>query len=245
MRQLLLSTAVIAFALPFAAHAQDNNRPFSQIVVTGKGEAAVAPDMAIVNLAVLREAETAREALDENNKAMADVIAAMKEARIEDRDLQTAGLSINPRYVYPNDGNSEEQPRIVAYEVTNNLTVRVRDLDKVGEILDQSVTLGVNQGGSIAFVNDDPSAATAEARKSAVEDAMGRARTLAESAGVELGDVIQISEQNAQPPMPYPQPQMMRMAADSAGAAVPVQAGENSYVVHVNVTFAIGNAAQQ
>lgn len=245
MHRLILSTAVLALALPYAAHAQDNNRPFPQIVVTGKGEAAVAPDMAIVNLAVMREAETAREALDQNNQAMADVLAAMREAGIEDRDLQTAGLSVNPRYVYPNDNNGEQEPRIVAYQVTNNLTVRVRDIEKVGEILDQSVTLGVNQGGSIAFVNDDPSAATAEARRNAVEDAMGRARTLAETAGVELGDVVQISERMAPPPMPYPQPQMMRMAAEASAGAVPVEAGENNYVVHVDVTFAIGNGAQQ
>lgn len=240
MRNLILSTAILALALPAAAKAQDNNRPFPQIVVTGKGEAAVAPDMAIIGVAVMREAETAREALDQNNQAMADVIAAMKEAGIEDRDLQTAGLSINPRYVYPNDNNDETEPRIVAYQVTNNLTVRVRDLDRVGEVLDQSVTLGVNQGGSIAFVNDDPSEATAEARRKAVEDAMGRARTLAETAGVELGDVIQISERSAPPPIPYPQPQMMRMAADAGAESVPVQAGENSYVVHVDVTFEIG-----
>lgn len=237
--RLFVSTAILALALPLAAQAQDE-RPFPKIVVSGKGEAAVAPDMAIVNLAVLREAETARAALDENNDAMADVIAAMKEAGIADRDLQTAGLSINPRYVYPQNNDGTEQPRIVAYQVTNNLTIRIRDIEKVGEILDQSVTLGVNQGGSISFVNDDPSAATAEARRKAVEDAMGRARTLAEAAGVTLGDVIEMSERTAPPPMPMQERAMMRMSAADAGGSVPVETGENNYVVHVDVTFAIG-----
>lgn len=241
MRSLLVTTTILALALPFAAHAQED-RPFPKIVVTGMGEAFVAPDMAIVNLAVLREAETARAALDQNNEAMSDVIAAMKAAGIADRDLQTAGLSINPRYVYPENNDGTEQPRIVAYQVTNNLTIRIRDIAKVGEILDQSVTLGVNQGGSISFVNDDPSAATAEARRKAVEDARGRAETLAEAAGVTLGEVIEISERSAPPPMPFQERAMLRMApASDAAASVPVEAGENSYVVHVDLTFAIGD----
>src|SRR5690606_28872402 len=121
--------------LPHAAHAQEARQPVPRIVVVGEGEAAVAPDLAIVTLSVLRESDTARAALDEANKAAAEVIAAMKEAGIEARDLQTGGLQINPRYVYPQNGG-EEQPRIVAYQVTNTLTVRVRDIAKVGEIVD-------------------------------------------------------------------------------------------------------------
>lgn len=241
MRRLFVPALIFALALPFAAQAQEK-RPFATIDVTGRGEAVVAPDMAIVNLAVLREAETARIALDRNNEAMAEVIAAMKEAGIADRDLQTAGLSINPRYVYPQNNDGTAEPRIVAYQVTNSLTVRVRDLARVGEILDRSVTLGVNQGGSIAFANDDPSGATAEARRSAVEDAVDRATTLADAAGVELGDVISISERAAPPPMPYQERAMMRVAAQDAAASVPVEVGENSYVVNVDMTFAIGGA---
>ena len=230
----LLLAAALAF--PTLASAQEDHRP-PRIVVTGQGETAVAPDMAIVTLAVMREADTAREALDQNNTAMADVIAAMKEAGIEARDLQTAGLQINPRYVYPQNGNSEEQPRIVAYQVSNTLTVRVRDLAKVGEVIDQSVTLGVNQGGSISFINDDPGAATEEARKRAVEDAVARANTLAEAAGVEIGSILELSEQaSVPPPMPMgAKAYRMEAAAD----AVPVEAGENTYQVQVTVTFEI------
>jgi len=230
---LLLGAALV---MPLAAQAQEQGRTQPRIMVAGEGEAAVAPDMAILTLAVMQEADTAREALDANNEAMAAVLAAMKEAGIEPRDLQTAGLQINPRYVYPQNGGGE--PRITGYQVSNTLTVRVRDLASLGQIIDRSVTLGVNQGGGISFTNDDPSAALTEARKRAVADAVDRARTLAEAAGVELGSIIEMSE-SAQVPPPMPLgAKAFRMEAQAD--AVPVEAGENTYRVQVNVTFEIG-----
>lgn len=224
-----------AFAFPaLSASAAEPLPP--RIVVTGEGEKAVAPDMALLSLAVMREAKTAREALSANNDAMAAVIAAMKAAGIEDRDLQTAGIQISPRYDYTQKPDGTQEGRLVAYQVTNTLSVRIRDLDKAGEILDKSVSLGVNQGGGISFTNDDPSAALSEARKLAVKDAMDKARTLAEAAGVSLGKVIEISDQTF---APRPMPMAAKVRAFEADSAVPLQAGENTYSVQVNVTLQI------
>jgi uncharacterized protein YggE len=240
MNRILLPLALvlpIAFA-PAALAADEQPRP--RISVTGEGEASVSPDMAILTLSVMREAETARAALDANNEAMGKVIAAMKEEGVEAKDLQTAGLAINPQYVYPDGKSDQKEPRITGYQVTNTLTVRVRDIAKVGSLLDRSVTLGVNQGGGIAFTNDDPVKALEEARREAVADAMAKAKTLAEAAGVELGKVRQISEHSiAQPPMPF-QAKTMRMEA--AAAAVPVEAGENTYHVGVEMVFGLKQA---
>lgn len=226
------SLALTGFAAPALAQSTPT------IAVTGQGEAAVAPDMAILSLSVMREAATAREALDEANAAMRDVIEAMRGEGVESRDLQTSGLSIQPRYVYP-ERSGEEGPRIVGYQVSNTLTVRVRDIERVGQILDLSVTLGVNQGGSILMTNDDPAAALEDARSAAVENARAKAETLAEAAGVRLGRVMSISEQMRQPDMrPLGAPPMaMRMAAEDA--SVPVEAGENTYRVNVDVSFEI------
>jgi len=237
MTRSFIPLAVAAsFLAALPAGAQEPDRQ-PKISVTGEGEANITPDMAVINLAVVREAATAREAMDANSQAMVAVVAALKEAGIEERDLQTSGLSIEPRYVYPNEQNGEKAPRITGYQVTNGLTVRIRDLKKVGEILDRSVTLGVNQGGYISFTNDDPSSALNDARERAVEDAVSKARILAEAAGVELGDVVSISENMVGTPPPRPLgAKMMRMEADQA-VSVPVQAGENSYTVQVNVTF--------
>jgi uncharacterized protein YggE len=214
------------------------------ITVTGEGEASVAPDMAIVNLTVLREGATAREALDAGNAAMAEVLAAMREAGIADRDLQTSGFGIAPQYVYPENGQSGEGPRITGYQVTNSLSVRVRDLAELGGLLDQAVSLGVNQGGDILFTNDDPAAAMEEARRGAVEDARSRAETLVEAAGVGLGEIVRIDESVQQaPPMPMMRAEMARSLA--ADAAVPVATGENTYAVTVTITWELGSATQQ
>ncbi len=191
-----------ALALPTLARAAEPAQT-PRIIVSGEGQAAVAPDLAILSLSVMREAKTAREALDANNAAMSEVIAAIKLFGIADRDLQTAGVQINPRYNYNNKPDGSQDAELVAYQVTNMLTVRIRDIVKTGEVLDKAVSLGVNQGGSIAFSNEDPSAVIDEARKKAVADAMAKAKTLSAAAGVGLGRVLEISDQSyAARPMP-------------------------------------------
>lgn len=233
----LATTAMIA--VPFAALADETPRP--RIIVTGEGEAAIAPDTAVLSLVVMEEKPTAREALTANNESMAKVLDGMKKAGIADRDLQTSGFNIEPRYVYPENKDGKQQPeapKIIGYAVSNSLSVRVRDLKKVGEILDQSVSLGVNQGGNLLFTNDKPDAILEEARKKAVASAISKAKTLSAAAGVELGKIVEISEQSRNPrPMPMAQSKMMQMAADS----VPVAAGENTYNVTVDVTFELKN----
>ena len=216
-----------------------DNEPYPRILVTGQGTVDVAPDMAVLALTVTREATTAREALTANSAAMRDVLDAMGALGIAQRDLQTSNFSIQPKYVYPPrpSKGTVEPPRLVGYTVRNSLSVRVRDISKVGVVLDKSVTLGVNEGGSILFTNDDTSAVMAQARTKAMKDAMARADTLAAAAGVKIGKVLEISEQSFNPrPMPMARAEMaMARSAD----AVPVAAGENTYKVTVSVAYAI------
>ncbi len=235
MNRTIMALAVAFLAAVPLAAAQAQQQPPPRIVVTGEGEATVAPDMATLSLSVMREAATAREALDANNQAMADVIAAMKELGIAERDLQTAAIQIIPRYNYSNRPDGTQSAELVGYQVVNTLSVRIRDLQRTGEILDRAVTLGVNQGGGIVFSNDDPSATITEARKKAVADATAKASTLAEAAGVGLGRVIEITEQAfMQPPIPFE-----AKTFDRAASAAPIEAGENAYRVQVNVTFGL------
>ena len=220
-----------------AARAEEPPRQ-PRISVSGEGQAAVAPDMAVVTLSVVKQSKTAQDALDQDNKAMGAVLATLKNAGIAERDLQTSGFAIQPQYNYPpaKDGQ-QAPPELVGYQVTNGLTVRVRDLGKLGGIIDQAVGLGVNQGGDIQFVNDKPEAVLEAARKDAMANASAKAKTLAEAAGVKVGRVIEITEnavRNA--PQPLMRPMMLKQASDSA---VPVAAGENSYDVTVNVTYAL------
>lgn len=145
----LMAITILLAAIASPASAEEDKT--ARIIVTGEGEVSLAPDMAVVGLGVTSQAQTARDALTENNKAMADVIEAMKNAGIDPKDLQTSGFSIQPRYNHHAPGKNEEPkpPSIVGYTVYNNLTVRVRDLSRLGEIMDKSVTLGVNTGGNI------------------------------------------------------------------------------------------------
>jgi uncharacterized protein YggE len=230
---------LVAMVLVSVAARAGDNEPWPRIIVNGEGTAELVPDMAVLQLTVTRDADTARQALDANSAAMAEVIKALRDQGIAERDIQTANFGIQPKYVYPQPRaqGEREPPRIVGYTVRNGLTVRVRDLDKLGAIMDQSVTLGVNEGGNIMFTNDDPSAAIDKARASAMQDAMGKARTLAAAAGVKLGKVLEISE-NSYNPGPAPMMRAEMMAAQAADA-VPVAVGENSYRVTVGVSYAI------
>lgn len=232
------SLAISTFVSTMPARAADDPKP--RIMVSGEGEANAAPDMALVSLSVLREGTTAREALDANSKAMNDVLKAMKAFGIADKDLQTSGFSIQPRYVYPDPNKTETfPPKIVGYSVVNSLGVRVRDLSKVGEVLDQSVTLGVNEGGNVTFLKDDPSAEIEAARKKAVENAVAKAKTMASTAGVGIGRILEMSEQSFQPaPIQMMQANLNDMEK-SRSSPVPMAAGENTYRVNVNVTFEI------
>ncbi len=235
---ILIALSSIAFIfMAGSCVAQEPTTP--AIMVTGQGSVSIAPDMAVLTLTVTREAETAREALDANSVAMKDVLDAMKDEGIKDNDLQTTGFSIQPRYVYPPTSPAGERkpPQIVGYIVRNSLNVRVRDITAVGRILDASVTLGVNEGGDIMFTNDDPSEAIRQARIEAVKDAVDKAETLARAAGVDTGDILEISEQSFMP-RPVPMARAEMSLARSADA-VPVAGGENTYKVNVNVKFAI------
>ena len=141
-RAFLPLALAAAVAMPAIANAAEAPQP-PRIIVSGEGEATVAPDLALLSLSVMREAKTAREALNANNDAMAAVIAAMKAAGIAERDLQTAGIQINPRYNYTNKPDGNQEAELIAYQVTNTLSVRVRDISKTGEIIDLGVEYNV------------------------------------------------------------------------------------------------------
>ncbi len=233
---LFVSLAVALCATSAIGASEQTNR-VSEISVTGTGNSEAAPDLAIVTLTVSRESETARTALTDNNQAMARVLAAMKESGIAERDLQTAGFAITPRIVYPKRGDTQEVPRTVGYTVSNALTIRIRDLDTVGAILDKSVSLGVNQGGQLTFTNVDTAQYTRLARQRAVADAIQKAETLTVAAGAKLGRLLSISEQSG-----HGRPIMMMRGAvnsDAAEANVPIASGENTYSVTVNISWEI------
>ncbi|HTO29255.1 MAG TPA: SIMPL domain-containing protein [Devosia sp.] len=215
------------------------------ITIEGHGEVMAAPDMAQINSGVTTQGATAREALDANTAAMAELIAELKASGIEARDIQTSGFSVNPNYVYTDERDANGYslpPKINGYQVANTVTVTVRALDSLGSILDKSVTIGANTINGVTFAVADPSALYDEARKAAFADARAKAELYATAAGSTLEDILSISEgQTFNDPQPYP---MYARADMAASAPVPVQAGEVAFAINVNVQWELGTGAQ-
>ena len=202
------------------------------IVVNGEGEASAAPDMAIVTIGVQTDALTAADALRQNSTNMAATIDKLKKLGIADRDIQTSGLSVNPRYDYE---SNRSRPEVIGFTASNNVTVRLRKLDNAGSVIDEAVQSGANTLSGISFSFSDPKPLLEEARKDAVADARAKAAILTDAAGVRLGRLINSQEGYAS----APQPKMYSARMEAADASVPLQAGESSVNVSVSLTYEI------
>lgn len=224
-----LPLALVLASLPLALAAETREPP--RITVTGEGRAEAVPDLAVITIGVTTQADTAAAALAENSTRLSAVLDRLRAAGVADRDLQTSGLSLGPRYDYGGD----RPPRLLGYEATNQLAVRVRALDALGAILDAAVADGANTLGGLSFSLADPQGARDAALAAAVAEARRKAAIIAEAAGVRLGPVLSISEQVA-----YAGPQPMpRMAMADAAPAVPVAAGEVGYAATVTIVYGI------
>jgi uncharacterized protein YggE len=166
---------------------------------------------------------------------MTAVIAALKNAGVAEDDIQTSDFSVSPKYP-PYQPNQTTAPRIVGYTVSNQVTARVKDLKKLGAILDTLVQAGSNQIHGISFDVDEPKPLLGEARKKAVADARAKAELYAAAAGVSLGKVVQISEAAAVMPPPLP---MFRREAMAADASVPIAAGQQTIAANVTIIYEI------
>ncbi|WP_207103154.1 SIMPL domain-containing protein, partial [Paracoccus shandongensis] len=204
----------------------------SRLTVTGQGEARVAPDMATIQLGVTTQAASAAEAMAQNSTRQAAVIEALAGAGIEGADVQTSGLNLNPVMDYA-EGRA---PTVTGYQASNMVAVRVKDVARLGEVLDAIVAAGANEINGIGFTRDDSSASEDEARRSAVADARHKAEVLAEAAGLTLGPVLTLRDT---PAMEGPRPMMMEARAASDAAKVPIAAGEVALSANVEMQFAL------
>lgn len=222
-----LALAAMALAGPGLA---DETGP-GVLSVTGQASVPAIPDMATLRLAVITEDRTAGAALADNTERMQAVLSELQGFDIAPRDLQTSDLSLSPIYEQGNDFRTQPR-RVVGFRAQNALTVRVRDLERLGEILDVSVRDGANSFGGVTFGVQAPGPLETEAREQAMTDALARARTLAEAAGVALGPIRSVTEQSG-----MRGPQMMRAEMAMADSAVPVAAGEVNMTASVSLVI--------
>ncbi len=234
MRRLALTAATLAaiFAVSPLAHAEDAKLPRT-ITLAGHGEAKAQPDIAVVNAGVFTQGATAAEALAANTVSMTALFAALKAAGIAERDIQTSNFMVQPRYEY----EQNQPPKLVGYDVTNAVTITVRDIAKLGGLLDQLVSAGSNQINGISLQISDPQKAADEARVAAVKDAGRKAQLYASSLSVKLGPVLSVSEGvDYRPPGPIT---MKAVRGAEMASDVPIAGGEQSVTVDVNITWEI------
>jgi hypothetical protein len=175
----------------------EDGSPYSAaetITVVGQGSTFIEPDIARISVGIETAAAMVADAVAENEAQMASILDALEAAGIAEKDIQTTNYSISlDRYPEPRLGSSEEEAAPV-YRVSNMVNVTIRDLERVGEVLDAVIEAGANNIWGVSFTLDDPSIAQADARTDAMADAQERAAALAELAGVELGPVMAVSE---------------------------------------------------
>ncbi|WP_336276517.1 SIMPL domain-containing protein [Bartonella sp. CB178] len=237
-----IKAAMMVFALltnSLIARAENVGSTNPTITVTAIGESQAAPDMAIIDLAVVTQHKTAQKALAANNKSMNNIISALKSIGIQENDLQTSSLSIYQSELEKSNTQKKESEKF--YHVSNSLTVRVRDLSKAGQIFDQAMALGANSVSGISFINSDAKPFYHEARKRAVSEAIEKAETIAQAAKLKLGKIIKISENHGGNDYP-PTPRLMRMATNVNRTDTNFSGGELSYNVGITVTFSVKQA---
>lgn len=216
---------------------QNDNYQFS---VTGEGKATSKPDIATISFGVQTETKKAvSEAVSDGNKKMNEVIAELIKLQIDKKDIMTTQYNLNPVYSYsPNTGKQA----LDGYQLTQTVTVKIRNLDIIGEAIQAAAAVGANQTGNIVFTIDDQDALKAQARSEAIAKAEAKAQSIAEESGLKLGKLINVYEGGAYEPV-YSNNFAYgggEMKALSAPAAIPdIQSGQMEIKVSVTLSYKV------
>lgn len=230
----LIVFAVIALALLMSACAPANPAAVRTLNVSGTGQANLAPDIAYIYVGVHTENPTAAEAVADNTTQTQTVIQAIKDFGIDEKDIRTTNFSIYPQDKFdPQTGTPTGDK---TYVVDNTVYVTVRKLDQLGDLLDTVVKAGANTVNSVQFDVADKAAALKQARADAVKDAEAQAKSLAEAAGLSLGEIQSIGFFDSQPIFDG---KGGGGAVAAEAAAVPIQPGQLTFTVTVNVSYAL------
>lgn len=202
----------------------------TRLDVNATGEVTRVPDVAVISAGVVARSATASGALQDTANRMSRVLAALKRASVQDRDVQTSNVSLNPEYRYLEN----QSPQLVGYTASNNVTVRFRDIRSSGKIIDALVAEGANQINGPALTIDKPEQALDEARLKAIAIGRARAELYARSLGLRVVRIVSVNESggNYAPPPPMPMGLAMAKRAESS-----IEPGEQKLQVSVAMTF--------
>jgi uncharacterized protein YggE len=226
----LLTSA--AAAAPAYADTADAAFRATTLNLSASGESKVTPDLATITLGVQTDGPTAAGALSANAAQMIKVVAALKKAGIADRDIQTSNLNVNPQYVYVQN----EPPKLNGYQASNQVTIQVRDLARLGQTVDATVSAGATNVGGISFGLQDPKAAEDAARLDAIKALQAKADLYARATGYKIVRMVNLGEGGGYTPSPPPMP-MYAMAKREMADSSPVSAGELKVRIDVSATY--------
>lgn len=236
-----LTLLVFGGAAPAVAQDDDRRDRGPTLSVTGRAEVPAVPDVAVVHLGAVAQAQDAATAQAQVNQVVQKVLEAVKQAGVPGEKIQTSGLSLSPVYSDPRPPRVPDarpaEPRIVGYRASNTLTVRVEDLTKVGNVIDAATGAGANEVQGISFTLPDDTKPRAEALAKAAREAAAKAKVLADAMNVELVAVRHVQEAGVQagPPQPF-----FRGGAEMARvAATPIQPGQVRVEASVVITYRI------
>jgi uncharacterized protein len=221
------STAVAAQAVQTPMPAIAGTR----LEVSATGEATRVPDLAIISAGVVTRQTTATAAIQENAARMEQVLSALKRAGIEERDVQTSSINLNPEYRY----QENRAPQLVGYTASNQVSIRFRDIRNTGKILDALVAEGANQINGPTLTIDKPEAALDEARLKALANGRARADVYARALGRRVARIVSISESGGSYPVPPPMPMMMEARNQAADSKI--LPGEQKLQVTLSIVF--------
>lgn len=234
LRHIVIAVALMAAATLVEARtvmaAEGDKSAERHVSVSATGSVAADPDMASIATGVVVEADSAKDALARNSAVMAKLLEGLKGLGIAAKDIQTSALNVEPRYVPAKDGRPAS---ISGYRVVNQVRLTVREVKRLGEMLDAAIALGANQINGISFEVSNAEQLKDEARKQAMANAKRRAELYATAAGAQLGNVLSISEDVTAGPRPMP------LARAAMATNVPIEAGTRTLTVEVNVTYAL------
>ena len=208
------------------------------IWVTGRGEVTTVPDLSVLEAGVEARAPTVGEANSQAAQAMDRIIQVLKARGIQDTDIQTRFFNISPEYVW---NDTKRRQELVGYRVSNQATVKIRDVDSVGPIIDEVATTGGDlvRIQSVRFTVEDRKALETQAREKAVQVLMAKAEQFAKLTGVQLGRLVFLSESGGFTPRPVTIERAFAEAAPVAAAVTPISVGELKVVVSLQGVFAI------
>lgn len=240
----LLTVALIIFVGAKARNAFEEYNYIGKIVrdrdmitIDGEGKITAKPDIAKVMLGVRSEGTGVKETQLANTKKMNEILSALKKLGVAEKDIQTAQYNIYPKQAWK-DGTS----RIVGYHVSQEVTVKIRDLDKIGDVLAQSGDLGANHIGGIQFTIDDPKRLQDQARVKAIEDSRTKAHELAKQLGQTIVRVVTFYENREGETRPYPAAVQLRSMGQQDAFAAPtpqIESGSLDVISRVSVTFEV------